>query len=204
MSSVFLPLPGSRLPLNQKAVPPHTRQTACFSILFSPVPGLVRLAFGTDLGQFCLVKLQNDRAVIAARYFRVDPRIRQRRDKPVRYEEIIDPPADIPLPDLRHKRPPRKGVIPVRIKMPEAVHKAGRQQFGHFAAFFVRKSRIAHVRLPIFQIDLLMGNVQVAADDDRLLGIQRRHVAAETLLPSRRSGSRDRSLLAFGVYTLTR
>ena len=50
----------------------------------------------------------------------------------------------------------------------EGVGEAGGEQLGEFAAFFVGEARVAAVGLRVFEVDLLMRDVQVAADDDGL------------------------------------
>ena len=71
----------------------------------------------------------------------------------------------------------------VRVQHAEAVGKACVQQFGHFAALLIGKARAHVVGLVVLDIDLLMGNIQVAAQDHRLFCVQCQQVGAEGILP---------------------
>ena len=56
----------------------------------------------------------------------------------------------------------------LRLKHTEGVHKACLQQLREAGAFLVRKACILTIAFGIGQVDLRMGYIQVAADDDGL------------------------------------
>ena len=62
------------------------------------------------------------------------------------------------------------------MQITEGVHETGSEQFGHLAAFRIGKACVFVVRLRILQVDLLVRNIQVTAENDRLLRIQADHV----------------------------
>ena len=65
----------------------------------------------------------------------------------------------------------------------EAVGEARRQQLGHLGPLLVGEARAHPVGLCVLDVDLLVGHVQIAAEDDRLFGIQLQQVGAEGVLP---------------------
>ena len=65
----------------------------------------------------------------------------------------------------------------------EAVGEARRQQLGHLGPLLVGKTGAHPVGPGVFNINFLMGHVQIAAEDDRLFGIQLQQVGAESVLP---------------------
>ena len=67
--------------------------------------------------------------------------------------------------------------------MAEAVGKAGSQQLVQLAALLIAEARRAAVGTGVFQVDILVRNVQISADDDRLFGIQLLQVGAQVVLP---------------------
>ena len=120
--------------------------------------------------------------------------------KPLRHEKIIDAPADIALPHAGIFGPPRIGVRSIGIQVAEGVDKSGIEQLRHLLPFFVRETGIAAVGAGILNVDLLMGDVQVAADDNRFALVQLQQVMRGTASShASRSARRDKSRLAFGV-----
>ena len=54
---------------------------------------------------------------------------------------------------------------------------------GHFGALLVGEAGVHAVSLGVFQVDLLMGHVQIAAVDHRLFGVQLHKVLPDIVLP---------------------
>ena len=97
-------------------------------------------------------------------------------------DEIIDAPAGILLTGLETIRPP--GIFHlVRILEAEGVGKAIGQQLAELGSFLVGEARIMTIGFGIFDINLLMGHVQVATEDDGFLGIESLKVSLEIVLP---------------------
>ena len=97
-------------------------------------------------------------------------------------DEIVDAPAGILLAGLKTIRPP--GILHlVGIFKAEGVGEAIGQQLAELGALLVGKARIMAVGLGILDIDLLVGHVQVAAEDDGLLGIEALEIGLEIILP---------------------
>ena len=79
--------------------------------------------------------------------------------------------------------PPRIRAREVGIAVAERIREPGLQQLGELAALLVREARVAAVRAGVLQIDLLMRHIQVAADDHRLLPVERDEIGAERIVP---------------------
>ena len=69
------------------------------------------------------------------------------------------------------------------MQVAEGVHKAGVQVFGKALPFLVGEAGVAPVGLGIFQVDLLMGHVQVPTGDDGLGLCQIGQMGAEGFIP---------------------
>ena len=65
----------------------------------------------------------------------------------------------------------------------EGIGKAAGEQLGHLGPLLVGEARVHAVGLGVFQVDLLMGHVQVAAVDHRLLAVQLQQVRPDIVLP---------------------
>ena len=89
-----------------------------------------------------------------------------------RHQEVVDSPPDVPLSGVGKIGPPGIGICLVRIEVAESVNKARVQKLCEFMAFFIGETGVFPVCIRVFQVDFLMGNVKVAADDDGLVGPQ--------------------------------
>ena len=98
-------------------------------------------------------------------------------------DKIVDAPADVLLPGVEAVAPP--GVFR-RVGMLEApgIGEAGGQQLGELAPLLVGEAGVAPVGLGVFQVDLLMGHVQVPAVDHGLDRVELLHVFAQGVLPA--------------------
>ena len=65
----------------------------------------------------------------------------------------------------------------------ERIGKAGGKKLGHFRALLIRKARVLPVRLWVFDVDLLMRDVQIAAVNDRLFRVQPQQIRAQCVFP---------------------
>ena len=106
--------------------------------------------------------------MVAAHNIVVNNAVLQLIFQPLRQDKIVNPPSRVVLSRPKAIRPPAVGPGFVRIEIAEAVNKAAAQKLSHFRPLFIGKAGIFPVGFGIFQINLLMGNIQIAADDDRL------------------------------------
>ncbi len=67
--------------------------------------------------------------------------------------------------------------------MSERIDKTGIQQGSHFFSFLQGKAGVAAVGFCIFQIDLLMRDIQIPANNNRFYGVQLLKIASEPILP---------------------
>ena len=97
-------------------------------------------------------------------------------------DKVINAPARVLLPGVEAVAPPAVLHL-IRVQQAEAVGKACVQQFGHLAALLIGKACTHVVGLVVFDVDLPVGHVQIAAQDHRLLRVQRQQVGPEGILP---------------------
>ena len=88
--------------------------------------------------------------------------------QPVGDDEVVDAPPGVVLPGVKAVGPPGVGPGHVRVEVPEGVGKAGREQGGQLLPLLVGETGVPPVGAGVFQVDLLMGHVQVAAVNYRL------------------------------------
>lgn len=67
--------------------------------------------------------------------------------------------------------------------MPECVNETFRQQHRHFSPFFKSETGVADIRFDIPDIDFLVGNIQIATENDRLAAIQFRQMLPHPFFP---------------------
>ena len=97
-------------------------------------------------------------------------------------DEVIDAPASILLARLEAVRPPRILHL-VGVLEAETVGKSRCEQLAELGAFLVGKASVVAVGLGILDVDLLMSHIEVAAEDDGLLGVEALKVGTEGILP---------------------
>src|SRR5680860_542764 len=83
-------------------------------------------------------------------------------------QEIVDPPAHVPLSRLRHHVPPGVRLGCVRMQVAERVDKAVIQEILKPLALLVREAVRAMVLIWSGEVDLLVGDIEVATKDDWL------------------------------------
>lgn len=113
----------------------------------------------------------------------MDRRIRDLLAQPRRRHEVVDAPARIRIARLAQVRPPRVDARAVRVERAERVDEARIKELRELAALLIREARIVVIRLRVLEVDLRVRDIEVAADDDRLLRIQSHEVRAERILP---------------------
>ena len=99
-----------------------------------------------------------------------------------RYVDVIYAPALVVGAGVAAVGPP--GVVAgLLVEHPEAVYEAGVQEVLEALALLVGEAGLALVGLGVGEVDLLVGNIQVAADRDGLLLLQGLQVVEEGLVP---------------------
>ena len=97
--------------------------------------------------------------------------------KAVGDEEVVDAPAGVLLAGPETVGPPGIDVPLVRVKIAESVGEARLEQSGELGTL------IAAVGFGVLQVDFLMSHVQVSADDDGFLRVERQEVGTEVVFP---------------------
>ena len=120
--------------------------------------------------------------MVAAHDFGVDFGVFDVLQEALGGDEVVDAPARVLLAGTEAVAPPRVGDL-IGIEGSEGVDEALAEQGGEFLAFFVGEAGIAAVGLGVLQVYFLMGHVHVAADDDRLFGIELLQVVLEIVFP---------------------
>ena len=120
--------------------------------------------------------------MVAARNGGVDKGVGHLRHQTIGDDEIVDAPTSILLTSLETVRPPRV-LHAVGIKGTEGIGETAGQEVGEGLALLVGETGIAAVALGILQVNLLVGHIQVATEDDGLHGIELFQIAAESILP---------------------
>ena len=82
--------------------------------------------------------------------------------------EIVDAPACVRSAGVSDIAPPAVFAGFIRIEMAEAVDETGAEQLGELAALLVGEAGVFMVGLGVFEVDFLMRDVQIAAENDRL------------------------------------
>ena len=121
--------------------------------------------------------------MVGAGDFAVDRRGRDAVAQTVGDQKIVDAPADVLLPRAEAVAPPGICAGQLRIAKTKGVCKAARKQLREFPAFLVGKAGVPAVGFRILQVDFLMGDVQVAAEDHGSLRVKRAKIGAQRVLP---------------------
>ena len=103
--------------------------------------------------------------------------------KAVAHKEIVDTPPRILLARTEAVAPPRIGIGEVGVEEAEGVGETGAEQRSEFGTFFIGETGVFAVGFRIFQVNLLVRHIQVAAHNHRFLGIKPLQVGAKIVLP---------------------
>ena len=98
-------------------------------------------------------------------------------------DEIVDAPAGVLLAGLEAVGPPGIDVCLVRVEVTERVGETCVEQLLELGTLLVGEACVLAVALRVLQVDFLMGDVHVAADDDGLAGVEPQEIVAEGVLP---------------------
>lgn len=98
--------------------------------------------------------------------------------------EVVDPPPDVVGACIGAVAPPGVGFSFVRVEMTEGIVIAAVQKLGECGTLLIRESGVLAVSLRSGEIDLVVRDIEVAAENHRLAcGLQREDVEAECLIP---------------------
>ena len=150
--------------------------------------GRLRTASPTSTVEFTRSIIQFDRhgAMIGAFDLGLDPRFLEAFTKLLGEAEVIDTPPDVPLADAGAIAPP--GVMARSfLEFTEGVHVTEREGFIEAVALLDREASIAQIALGVLQVDLLMRDIEIATEDDRLGLFQLLQVRAERGVPDFRA-----------------
>ncbi len=117
-------------------------------------------------------------------------------------QEVVDAPADIPGAGIRHLRPPGVRLGPVGLERSKGIDQPSSTIGPETIAFFGREPLFADVGLRTSQVDLIVGDIQVAAKDDRLLLCESFHVVQKGTIP--KLTQRDAAEIVLGVWGINR
>src|SRR3989344_6216135 len=132
-----------------------------------------------------------------------DPCFFQPRQKTFLYAEIVYSPADVSCTGVRSVGPP--GILYIlRMQITKRVDESRVNNIGESLPFFIRESGTVMVVCRPRKINLLVRNVKVAAEDDRLLFFQAFHVIKKLLVPAYTVRQACKFMLCIRVYTVMR
>lgn len=86
----------------------------------------------------------------------------------LRDQEVIQSPAGVVLAGVSEIAPVGIGTLLVRMQCPVGVHIAGVQKLGHSFPLFIGEAWAVVIRSRTRDINLLVGDIQVPAEDSRL------------------------------------
>ena len=110
------------------------------------------------------IDFQSDRTMITSVHIWKNIRRLDLVSDAVGDEKIVNPPTHILLSCPSHIGPPRVGIALIGMQIPEGIREARRQQFIEFPALLIGKASISDICLGILEVDLIVCNVQVAAE----------------------------------------
>src|SRR3984893_3565853 len=123
-----------------------------------------------------------DGAVIAAQNLRVNRRAAHRAAQGGRHQKIVDSPPYVARPGVRKMTPPRIVAVSLR-EEPERIDEPRVHHILKSLALLVGESLFPAVRLGIGKIEFGVGNVQIAAKNDRLARLELLAIGKERRVP---------------------
>ena len=99
--------------------------------------------------------------------FGMDSRLADGGGEIIGGDKIIDPPANISGTCTPAVGPPGIGTGSVGMEVAKGIEKAFGEEVGHALALLIGKAGIFAVGLGVGQVDLLMGNIEVATINHR-------------------------------------
>ena len=115
-----------------------------------------------------LLKLETDRAVVAAFDLIQYPRIGELLHQYLGGAKVVQPPANVSLAGSCSIRPPTVAFGRVRVQVTETINEVRFKDGVETGAFFVGKASVFAVWLWVGQVDLLVGDVKIATENHGL------------------------------------
>lgn len=111
-------------------------------------------------------------AMVRSHDIRMDGSILDARSELSGIEEIVDPPAGIIEPSTSQGRPPGIGSLQSGIALAEYVDESDIQESVESMALLQGKSMLPFVLFRMFEIDRLMGDIEISTQDDRFMRLK--------------------------------
>ena len=127
--------------------------------------------------------MQRDGTVVASPNLVTDLAVAKAGQQAAGQHKVVEPPAHVFVASVHHVGPEGVGVALLGVELAEAVHEPGLQQLAEALALLGSETRVLLVSFGILQIDLLVGDVQVAAQHHRLLDVQLTEIRSEVSIP---------------------
>lgn len=127
--------------------------------------------------------VQGDRTMVATHRLVADLAVAQAWHQTRGQNKVIEPPADVLLASAHHVGPEGVGVLLLGVELAEAVGEARLQQLTKALPLLRGEAGILLVAFGVLQVDLLVRDVEVAAQHHGLLDVELAQVRAEVLVP---------------------
>lgn len=127
--------------------------------------------------------MQSDGAVVTSPHLVTDLTVAQGGQQTAGQHKVVESPAHVFVASVHHIGPEGVGMGLLGVQLAEAVHKSGFQQLGETLALFGGEACVLLVSFGILQIDLLVGDVEVATQHYWLLYVQLAEVRPEVNVP---------------------
>ena len=136
--------------------------------------------------------------MITSHHIRFDHAVAQSRLHLITHDEIVQSPADVPRPRIAHVAPPSVSARFIGVQMSEGVEEAAFQHARHPVSLLLSEAGILLVGLRVGQVNFQMRDVEVAAQNNRLLIVQPLDVLQHVLVPLLPVAQTDQAPLRVG------
>ena len=144
------------------------------------------------------VNVELDGAMVAASDVRVDVGVDNILHEAFGDDEVVDAPPDVVGARIAAKAPPCVGIFCVWVQGAEGVGESSVKQGGHLGALFISEARVFSVGFWVFEVDFVMGNIEVAAEDEGFDVVEPLQVMAEFVFPAHAVAEPSQFLLGVG------
>ena len=100
-----------------------------------------------------------------------------------RMEEIINSPTGIIDSSISHGRPPGVGSLETRISLAKNIYESQFEEFLETMTLLERESVFAFILFPVFQINWLVGDIEISAKYNWFMGLKLRKEDAHSSVP---------------------
>lgn len=127
--------------------------------------------------------MQSNGTVVTSHGFSPDLAVTEPRQQSGRQHEIIQPPSYVLPPGVHHVGPESVGVLLLRVQLAETVDETGLQQLSEALPLFWCEAGVLLVPFGVLEVDLLVSDVEVAAENQTFLFVEVAQVRSEVLVP---------------------